>query len=128
MKEMGVYMIGQTAFNPNTNEKFYRIKVGCSSDVKKRLNQYKTYNPFMFYIDKVSKEKNRITAEDTEKIRNMELLFHRLMELFLKLQNDNHTEWYTVCEEDYMDFCEKGFEKFTPIFEQLGINKKSYLF
>ena len=49
-KENGLYLLGQTAFDPYTNKKYYLIKVGMAKNIYDRLKQYCTYNRKHFLL------------------------------------------------------------------------------
>lgn len=103
----GLYFIGQTAFNPYTNEKLFWVKVGLASNLNDRMNGYSTHAPMLWKIDfkyMPTKSKNEIAIEED--------WYHTILEnISYGRAYDSH-EWFRVLEEMYLDMCEQGFAFF----------------
>lgn len=95
--EEGVYLLGETAVNPHTNEQFYYLKVGRGINLRKRVEQYKTYSPTTWHIDSF----NTINSVEVEK------KCHFLLKTIGK--QTKNTEWFEVSKNTYLDICDKGF-------------------
>ena len=99
----GLYLIGQTTFNPFTNEKFYWLKVGKASDFTKRMKTYSTHNPCIWKIDFMPLDKNTAFV--------MEISYSSRLKNLMGLETGEHSkEWFRVNENDYLDICNKGFK------------------
>lgn len=103
----GLYLVGETHFNPITGEKLYCIKCGSATNLRKRQRQYLSCNPLPFYIDYV------ITPGlNDEPLK----VFERTIQTILKskaLAVSNHNrEWFFVSETDYLEICDNGFGYF----------------
>lgn len=97
--EKGLYFIGETHFNPLTDEKFYWVKIGKAINLKDRMKSYNTHNPMMWRID-FNNEYDR------------EEYYHsRLLEIAIAKCNHNE-EWFLVDKNTYLAMCEKGFSFF----------------
>ena len=96
----GLYLLGQTAFNPHTGQKYYWVKVGTTNNAKSRFSHYRTDTPTMYFIDWVSHK---------EKAHQEEWYHHVLSIICLK---QHRFEWFQVTEEVYLKICEKGFKHF----------------
>ena len=57
----GLYLLGQTFFNPITDEKFYWVKVGTATDLKRRRSDYNTHTAMIWDIDYYTD--NKLTIE-----------------------------------------------------------------
>lgn len=100
-EKSGLYLIGNTVFNPETDEKFYAVKIGISSNLAKRMAGYRTHNPFVFHIDFLEAE-----ADETPYYEN---IFHWLFSVSGgKFMLDNE-EWFLFSEEAYKTICIGGF-------------------
>lgn len=99
----GCYLLGNTAFNPYTGEKFYWIKIGQSGNIKKRMRDYSTCNPTVFKIDCVQ--------FSYEKVLQEEYHYHCRLEAIGTRAKDSK-EWFQVSEHDYLEICSKGFYYF----------------
>jgi len=100
----GLYLIGNTVFNPITMEEYYWVKVGQSNDVGKRALQYRTQNPMVWCID--SKEVNSLGRRDAE------LECHNKLSAIATNRAISSVEWFSVSREDYLDICDMGFDWF----------------
>jgi phosphoglycolate phosphatase-like HAD superfamily hydrolase len=96
----GLYLLGQTAFNPHTNQKYYWVKVGTTNNAKSRFSHYRTDTPTMYFIDWVSHK---------EEAHSEEWYHHVLDAICLRR---HRFEWFQVTEEVYLKICEKGFVHF----------------
>lgn len=100
--EKGLYLIGQTAFNPHTEELFYWVKVGKTKNVKSRFSSYQTDNPCIYYIDWFETSKLSLEAYCIASLRCFGLDTHR-------------DEWVSVDRETYLNICNKGFKEIKNI-------------
>lgn len=96
----GLYMLGQTTFNPITNEKRYWVKVGLTSNGLSRLSSYLTHSADIYFIDWYPLDK--------EYLSDNEVNCHGQLG---QVAQKNRTEWFKVSEKFYLDICEKGFSK-----------------
>ena len=97
-REGGLYLIGQTFFNPITDEKYYWIKVGEASDLKRRRRDYNTPTAMIWDIGYYTG--NDLTESGChEKLK--EICLHR-----------HADEWFSIPREDYLKICEIGFDWF----------------
>ncbi len=94
----GLYLLGQTFFNPITDEKFYWIKPGTASDLKRRRRDYSTHTAMIWDIDYYTG--NELTESGCHR---------KLKEIALHRHAD---EWFSVSREDYLAICEQGFNWF----------------
>ena len=97
-REGGLYLIGQTFFNPITDERFYWLKVGEAADLKRRRREYNTTTAMIWDIG-YYQGKDLTEFGCHEKLK--EICLHR-----------HADEWFSVSREDYLKICENGFEWF----------------
>jgi hypothetical protein len=102
-KSSGLYLIGNTLFNPMTNEQYFLIKVGESSNLYNRMKSYRTTNPMVFHID-------YFTADNG--IFDLEHECHSLMLKMGFTKTKDSAEWFLTSKETYLEICEKGFDFF----------------
>lgn len=100
----GIYLIGSTYFNPYTDEKFYWIKVGKTTDLAKRMKQYATHNPMLW--------KNSFLQINSKDLQNAEKLCQRCLKDHSNIVAENTNEWYSVSKQLYLEICENGFTWF----------------
>ena len=107
-----LYLVGNTNFNPFTKEEFYWIKVGKTTDLKKRMKSYATHNPMLWRADylKVS----------SEHLDFSEQICHHILNKY-GTRDKNSNEWFEVPREIYLAICAKGFS----FFEDDDLYKKS---
>lgn len=106
-KGSGLYLLGNTIFNPETGEKFYCLKVGKSTNLQSRIKQYYTHNPFVWVADTINFEAKEIsTKEEYCHVKLSEIAISKTM---------YGDEWYIVNEEWYNKICN---EKFGWFFEE----------
>lgn len=98
--EPGLYFIGETHFNPKTDEKYYWVKVGKARSLKNRMKQYNTCNPMLWRIG-FSKEYDK------------EEHYHQLLANVAIAKCNHNEEWFLVNRETYLEMCEKGFSYFS---------------
>lgn len=101
-KTEGLYLIGNTIFNPITREEFYLVKVGTSTNLKSRMSGYRTQNPLLFHIDFCEKENSPLS----------EIECHTILCKSCVTTIEKTFEWFRVERETYFEICEKGFEYF----------------
>lgn len=104
----GLYLLGQTSVNPFTKEEIYWVKVGMSSDVKRRVNQYTTYNPMFWQIQYIELDED-ITFM-TEQLCHKDLLQNKIGSTLKR-----GSEWVMVPKDIYLEICNKGFSWFPTI-------------
>ena len=97
----GVYLIGNTTFNPITKEERYWVKVGKATTLNQRINQYLTHAPDIYFIDWRPTRKDLLTDYENR--------YHSQLELQATY---NRTEWFKVDKKTYFEICEKGFQYF----------------
>lgn len=93
----GIYLIGQTTFDPITKELFYWVKVGQTSNLKGRLSSYQTNNPAIFYID----------------LLNIGVRYESDCVLALRLisKKTHRDEWVQVDAKTFSDIYNNGFDE-----------------
>ena len=91
----GLYFIGDIKYDPLYGKMFY-VKIGSSSNVGKRLKQYRTYNP-AFYHDCCSLRIARYKKAET--------YCHNYLYSRCKFMPVYTAEWFIVDEETYWDLC-----------------------
>ena len=96
--QKGLYLIGQTFFNPITDEKFYWVKVGEASDLKRRRREYNTPTAMIWDIEYYVGDK--LTEKGCH---------NKLKEICLHRHAD---EWFSIPREEYLDICKRGFDWF----------------
>lgn len=97
----GLYLVSNIVFNPITDEKLHLVKIGYSTNLASRMNNYRTQNPMLYHIDYYLDKK----VSETE--------FHIEMLLSDKFQKlDNAQEWFITDEKTYFEICEGGFQYF----------------
>lgn len=99
----GIYLLGQTIFNPITSARFYLIKVGLSSDLDKRMKDYRTTNPLVFHID--FKVLAGVYGKD---LYSIEKKCHTKLRDICLYEMEDAREWFIVDRKTYLDICKKG--------------------
>lgn len=121
-KQAGLYLVGNVVFNPITEETFYLIKIGMSTNLYNRMKDYSTSNPMMFHIDyKIIEDdedygniaKYKRTALVGKKVKSVEEQYHRAMERLHFTHFEYAQEWFIVSKEVYFEICTKKFDFFT---------------
>ncbi len=118
----GLYLVGNTIFNPLTGEQFFLIKVGMSTNIYDRMKSYHSQNPMMFHIgykiiecDKIDLSKypsyRRANAVGRY-IKTIEEQYHQAIESMKFCRFEYAQEWFIVDKETYMEICEKKFDFF----------------
>lgn len=108
----GIYLVGQTSFNPLTDEKFYLIKVGSTlTDLKTRMRGYYTHNPSVWiietrnYLEKHVIERENYFQEIVAKISS-----HKDVKIIDNIAYNRNVEWFCVSKKEYLNICNKGFD------------------
>jgi hypothetical protein len=101
--QSGLYLIGNTLFNPITEQHFYLVKVGISNNLKTRMRGYRTTNPLLFHIDYYT-----FTGENDL----LENACHKILLENCESRIDRTSEWFIMSKESYLEICRKGFEYF----------------
>lgn len=102
-KSTGLYLISNTLFNPFTNEQYYLIKVGESTNLQQRMKSYRTTNPMVFHIDFLEWNDKEFDVYDLERE------CHALMLRLGFVKTKDASEWFLVSREKYLEICRKGF-------------------
>lgn len=113
-EKTGCYLLGQTNFNPFTNEKFYWIKVGQAINVKKRMNSYASHSPMVYKIDYLYCDANKLNLIET-------LCHEELKDHYAISTAQGSKEWFAVSEETYLEICEHKFNWFAYLWKELEI-------
>ena len=98
----GLYFIGETHFNPFTDEKFYCVKIGLSNNIKKRMNGYRSCTSMVYPIEFL----------ETYDYINLEHYYHNLLNQIAIYRNQNNDEYWFVDKETYLQMCQQGFDYF----------------
>lgn len=109
----GLYFVGHTAFNPITNQEYYWVKIGMSTNLQQRLKTYGTYTPSLYTID----------YKITDNCAYEESVYHFLLSRVALYQNQNSVEWWLVDKETYLQMCYKKFNYFTKFTKLLSDEK-----
>lgn len=107
-----LYLVGNTNFNPFTKEEFYWIKVGKTTDLKKRMKSYATHNPMLWRADYIEVPSTQLDFS--------EQICHHILNKY-GTRDKNSNEWFEVPREIYLAICAKGFS----FFEDDDLYKKS---
>lgn len=99
----GLYLLGQTTFNPFTGQEYYYLKIGMSKDCKTRMKQYKTTNPAVWHID--------FLELPFYELRTTEELYHIELKDTFGIDSST-TEWVLVDRYNYLNICQQGFNAF----------------
>ena len=100
----GLYFIGETHFNPITNEKFYWVKIGKASNIRERLRKYNTHCPMLYRIDFKKCSNNDVSQ--------LEKGYQAAIKSVALASNNHNKEWFLVDEKTYLTMCDKGFAYF----------------
>lgn len=95
----GLYMIGQTTFNPYTQEYRYWVKVGLTKNRNQRINSYLTHCADVYFID--------WKEVQTRSLKNQEKRYHEILREYATTER---TEFFKVSKEFYLNLCEQGFD------------------
>ena len=101
----GLYFVGETHFNPATDQKYYCVKIGSASNISNRMKQYNTHNPMLWRIDYA------IHKEGLEK------LYQSFLSRIALAKCNHNEEWFFVDRDTYLEMCQKGFQYFTTYFQ-----------
>lgn len=104
-KRCGLYLIGNTVFNPITNQKFYWIKIGLTTNSITRFSSYNTDNPMYFYID-------FLPIKDRKQVKHYETIYQDELKGKVVACCERNNEWFLVDEETYFKICEEKFNYF----------------
>lgn len=101
----GLYLIGNTVFDPTNYNTYYWVKVGAAvSNIKKRVSQYVTYNPMFYNID------SYIVENNPRKLFALEKGCHLVLSQIAITKKGQ--EWFMIDKDSYFDICEEGFSWF----------------
>lgn len=103
-EECGLYLVGDVKANPLTFDLLYCVKVGRSSNLNKRMNQYYTENPLPWFAD-------FLEASDDIYV-SMEHNCHQMLKSVAYARAGKTNEWFFVDRATYLEICEKGFHYF----------------
>lgn len=101
----GVYLVGNTLFNPHTHEEIYLVKIGRSSNLKSRMKTYQTDNPGMFHIA-------FLKAKSNDHSKQLETVLHNLLWHYCEATVHGCNEWFKVNRDTYLSICEEKFDFF----------------
>lgn len=99
-KISGIYVIGTTTFNPNTNEKYYWVKAGRSSNLNQRFISYRTANPAIYPI--------AWEEHDPTDLGEYERYFQLVLMDVAIAKSSFSNEWFLLDETTYKEICAKG--------------------
>ena len=108
-KVSGLYLIGNTYFNPFTEEEFYWVKVGQSTDIAKRLRSYRQHNPMIWV--------QNILELPIDKLDFAESVCHYELNKVSKEIGKNTREWFRVSRETYLKICTEEWNYFKSLKE-----------
>lgn len=94
--EEGLYFVGMIGNNP-IGEEYYLVKVGTAKNIKKRLQDYATYNPMIYIGGYLCVSKNRELCETR---------CHNFLTSMAYAQAQNSKEWFYVDKETYFALCD----------------------
>jgi hypothetical protein len=92
----GLYFIGMIGMNPE-GDPYYLVKVGCSSNIKKRIAGYASMNPMIFH--------NNTYITEFDRGLPAEANCHRYLAENAYAIADRTEEWFYVTEEKYFELC-----------------------
>lgn len=103
-EKCGIYLLGDTSFNPYTEQPEFWIKVGMASNAKQRMKSYYTHAPSIREIEFKYLPNVKKACEE-------EKLYHRILELFLpsSIRSERAKEWFKVSKEEYQAIAQFGF-------------------
>jgi hypothetical protein len=98
----GLYFIGETHFNPFTEEKYYCVKIGLAKNIANRFKQYRTHTSMVYPLG---------FLESQEYVR-LENYYHNKLNQVAIYCNQNNSEGWFVDKETFIDMYNKGFDYF----------------
>ena len=101
----GLYLIGCVFMNPYTREEFYWLKVGSSTDLRRRIKEYSSLCPMVW-------KNSYCYRKDMNHAREEETKCHKRLEMICIERGFRSNEWFRVEREAYLDVCQKGFSFF----------------
>lgn len=96
-EEAGLYFLGMIGRNPS-GEDFYLVKIGCASNIKQRVNQYRSYNPMIYH-------NNIIYCPEDIDLRAAEKEAHKALADIAIARAAHAMEWFYVDKETYFKLC-----------------------
>ena len=112
--EHGIYLIGETHFNPITKEELYYLKIGESINLQQRMRSYRTSNPCLFHIDYLLGS-------------NLEYMYQCELSEVAESLVEYTSEWMKVSREVYLSICEDGFNYFHKQWDEILIELEKIL-
>lgn len=106
-KVSGLYLIGNTYFNPLTKEEFYWVKVGQSTDIAKRLRNYRQHNPMVWV--------QNILELPIDELDFAESICHYELSKVSEEIGKNTREWFRVSRETYLKICTEEWNYFKSL-------------
>ena len=101
----GIYLLGDTRFNPHTDAKFCSVKGGLASNLRSRIKeQYLTHNPMPYLIGYLE-----VPSDYMKKVENQ---IHYALRRVATHRYGTNKEWYELPTDIYMDICAKQFDWF----------------
>ena len=98
----GLYFIGETHFNPFTEEKYYCIKIGLAKDIADRFKSYRTHTSMVYPMG---------FLESTE-YKQLEKYYHNKLNQIALYRNQNNSEGWFVDKDTFIKMYEQGFSYF----------------
>ena len=101
----GIYLLGDTRFNPHTDAKFCSVKGGLASNLRSRIKeQYLTHNPMPYLIGYLE--------VPSDYMKRVEDQIHYALRRVATYRYGTNKEWYELPSDIYMDICAKQFDWF----------------
>lgn len=101
----GIYLLGDTRFNPHTNAKFCSIKGGLASNLRNRIKeQYLTHNPMPYLIGYLE--------VPSDYMKRVEDQIHYALRRVATHRYGTNKEWYELPKDIYMEICAEQFDWF----------------
>ena len=97
----GLYFLGMIGRNP-AGEDFYLVKVGCASNIKERVNQYRSYNPMIYH--------NNIIYCPSTDLSSAEKEAHKYLANIALARAAHAMEWFYVDKETYFKLCDNPWQ------------------
>ena len=102
----GLYFLGMIGHSP-AGEDFYLVKIGCASNIKERVNQYRSYNPMIYH-------NNIIYCPVGVNLRALEKNAHQVLADIAIARAAHAMEWFYVDKDIYFNLCDNPWEIVFP--------------
>ena len=97
----GLYFLGMIGRNP-AGEDFYLVKIGCASNIKNRVNQYRSYNPMIYHNNIIYCPNTDLAAAEKEA--------HKYLANIALARAAHAMEWFYVDKDTYFKLCENPWQ------------------